>query len=191
MPAVEITATWPAIGLALLSTAAIFAAVILYARITGLRSFAKMSSFDFAATVAMGSTMAGVGMGDSSLVVGLVVLGTFFAMQATIALLRRHSSFERIVDNTPMVLMVGDHVLQRNLDRTRVTEGDIRSKLREANVYNTRNLKAVILETTGTITVIRGDDELDIDLFVDVRDHELLRPDAGNHAAGADGDHGA
>ncbi len=189
MPAVEITATWPAIWLALLSTAVIFAAVILYARLTGLRSFAKMSSFDFAATVAMGSTMAGVGMGNSSLVVGLVVLGTFFAMQATIALLRRHTKFERVVDNTPMVLMAGDRVIQQNLDKTRVTEGDIRSKLREANVYNTRHLKAVILETTGNISVIRGDDELDLDLFRDVRNHELLQPDGGDHDRGTDEEH--
>lgn len=171
----ELSATWSALALAVLSTAAIFAAVIAYTRLTGLRSFSKMSSFDFAATVAIGSTMAAVGMSGSSLLIGLVVLGTFYSLQATIALLRRHSGFERVVDNEPMLLMVGDRMLQENLDRTRVTENDIHAKLREANVYSYDTLRAVILETTGDISVIHGDDELDLSIFSDVRGSEHLR----------------
>lgn len=174
MSSPELAASWSTIGLAAGSAAAIFVAVIAYTRLAGLRSFSKMSSFDFAATVAIGSTMASVGMSASSLVVGLVVLATFYGMQASIALLRRHAGFDAVVDNDPMLLMVGDRILTDNLDRVRVTEGDIKSKLREANVYNYDTLKAVILETTGDISVIHGDQPLDLDIFADVRDRDQL-----------------
>lgn len=171
----EVTASWPSLGLAAMSTAVIFLVVIGYTRLAGLRSFSKMSSFDFAATVAMGSTMAAVGMSGSSLSVGIVVLGTFYAVQVGIALLRRHAGFDAVVDNDPLLLMVGRRVLNDNLDIARVTEGDLRAKLREANVYNYDTLRAVILETTGDITVIHGDQPLDIGIFADVRDHERLQ----------------
>ncbi|MFN2557714.1 MAG: hypothetical protein ABR592_12780 [Nitriliruptorales bacterium] len=46
--------TWATLLLAVLSTLGIFISTIVYTRITGLRSFSKMSSFDFAITVAVG-----------------------------------------------------------------------------------------------------------------------------------------
>jgi len=170
----ELSASWSALALAAFSSAAIFATVILYTRLTGLRSFSKMSSFDFASTVAIGSTMAAVGMSGSSLLIGVVVLATFYGIQATVALLRRRFRFEAVVDNDPMLLMVGHRMLDDHLDRTRVTENDIRAKLREANVYNYDSLKAVILETTGDISVIHGEDSLDPSIFSDVRGSEHL-----------------
>ena len=170
----EITASWSTIGLAALSTVAVLAAVITYTRLAGLRSFSKMSSFDFAVTVAIGTIMGSVALSGSSLVVGLVVLGLFYLLQVSIALLRRHARFDKVVDNDPLVLMVGANMVAENLNRTRVTPNDIRSKLREANVYNYDDVKAVILESTGDISVIHGEGGIDLDIFTDVIEHERL-----------------
>lgn len=56
----EISSSWGQIGLVVLSSLAILIAVVAFVRIIGLRSFSKMSSFDFAVTVAMGSLLASV-----------------------------------------------------------------------------------------------------------------------------------
>lgn len=58
-----------------LSALGIYAAVILFTRIAGKRSFSKMSSFDFAMTVAVGSILASTILNSSvSLMEGVVGL---------------------------------------------------------------------------------------------------------------------
>ncbi|OKI17062.1 hypothetical protein A6A08_07310 [Nocardiopsis sp. TSRI0078] len=58
--------------LILVSTVGIFATVLTYTRIAGLRSFSKMSSFDFAMTVAVGSLVATVAVAQVPLLEGMV-----------------------------------------------------------------------------------------------------------------------
>ncbi len=170
----ELSASWTALWLAVVSTVGIFVAVVTYTRVTGLRSFSKMSSFDFAVTVAIGSLMATVALSGSSLLTGVVALATLYAVQFSVALLRRLVRFERLVDNEPLLLMAGRDMLNDNLRQARITEDDVRAKLREANVYNYNTILAVVLETTGDISVIHGEGEVDLDVFHNVRDKEEL-----------------
>ncbi len=173
----ELGSSWTAVWLVVASTIGIVAAVVTYTRIVGLRSFSKMSSFDFAITVAVGSLMGSVALSNSSLLEGAVALATFFGVQSAVALGRRYHRFSKVVDNEPLVLMAGKRMLSENLDRARVTEDDVRAKLREANVYNYDTLRAVVLETTGDVSVLHGDGELDLDIFQDVVDIEDLQAD--------------
>lgn len=156
------------------SAVGILTAVVVYTRVVGLRTFSKMSSFDFAVTVAVGSTMASVALLGSSLLAGVLAIGTLLAVQYVIARLRRRWNLSAVVDNAPVVLMVGRRFLADNLERSRVTEDDVRAKLREANAYNYDQVRAVILETTGDISVIHGDAPVSLDIFADVTDHEVL-----------------
>lgn len=168
-----LTTTWTHVGLVVLSTIAIFLAVITYTRIAGLRSFSKMSSFDFASTVAVGSMMATVAVTDASLVNGVVALGTLYATQTAIAILRRRTSVEKMIDNQPLLLMVRGRVLDDNLRRGRITHLDLVAKLREANVTNYDNVLAVVLEMTGDVSVLHGDGPLEPGLLDGVEDHGL------------------
>lgn len=167
--------SWSSLVLIVIATVGIFASTVFYTRILGLRSFSKMSSFDFAITVAVGSLVASVSLTSSSLLTGVVALGTLFATQGVISLLRRVAQFSRIVDNQPVLLMAGERMLSDNLLKAKVTEDDVRGKLREANVYNYHTLRAVVLETTGDISVIHGDNDLNLDIFQDVLDKDELQ----------------
>lgn len=179
MIAQELGTTWTAAGLVVLSSIAMYCSLVVYTRVAGLRTFSKMSSFDFAITVAFGSMLASVALSGSSLLEGIVALGVLIGMQVLVALARRHGRFSRVVDNQPVLLMAGPRLLERNLDRTRVTADDIRSQLRQHNVLNHDSLRAVVLETTGDISVLHGDGPLDLEVVADVRDqHELRAADA-------------
>ncbi|NYH55833.1 uncharacterized membrane protein YcaP (DUF421 family) [Nocardiopsis arvandica] len=156
--------------LILVSTVGVFATVITYTRIAGLRSFSKMSSFDFVMTVAVGSLVATVAVSRSSLLEGMTALAALYLLQVAIALLRRFSPFKQAVDNKPLLLMADGTMLRDNMRRSRVTEDDVKSKLRSANVRNLGSVRAVVLETTGDISVLHGPGELDLSLFEDVRD---------------------
>ena len=158
-----ITTTWSDAGMASLSLVAIYVAIIAYVRITGLRSFSKMSAGDFAMTVAVGSLFASIASSPSpSLLLGLLVLGGLFFGQWLLAFLRTRSGFARkLVDNDPLLLMDGEVILEANLAKANVSRGDLIAKLREANVTRFEQVLAVVFETTGDISVLHSEDDLD------------------------------
>ena len=65
--------------------------------------------------------------------------------------------------------MDGDTILYDNLKKAKIKKNDLLSKLREANVLNTRQIRAVVLETTGDISVLHGEGKLEDDLLKDVQ----------------------
>ncbi|WP_081208759.1 DUF421 domain-containing protein [Salegentibacter sediminis] len=155
-----------------LTAIGIYLAVIILTRIAGKRSFSKMSSFDFAMTVAIGSIIAGTTLNSSiSLAQGITGLASVYFLQILIAILRRHTSLQKLIDNSPLLLMDGPEILNENLKKARLTQGDLRSKLREANVTKFSDIKAVVFETTGDISVLQhndGDLEVESWLLKDV-----------------------
>lgn len=141
-----------------LSCLGIYITVILLTRIFGKRSFSKMSSFDFAMTVAIGSLIASTILTSSvSLAEGMLALLAVYSLQLTAAFFRRYALFSKAIDNRPLLLMEKSHIYHDNLKKALVTEGDIRSKLREANVTSFEHVQAVIFETTGDISVIHSE----------------------------------
>ena len=143
-----------------LTAVIIYVAMILFTRIAGKRSFSKMSSFDFGVTIAIGSIVASVILSKSvSLIQGLVGLASLYILQMLVANLREFNSIQGLVDNEPLLLMDGNQVLEKNLKKAKVTMSDLKGKLREANVLHRDQVKAVVFESTGDISVLHGDSE--------------------------------
>lgn len=157
-----------------LSAVGVYAAVILLTQVAGLRSFAKMSGFDFAMTVAVGSTVASAMLTKSpSLPEAVVGLAVLYAFQALIAVGRRRSDAVRsVVDNEPVLVMTRYGFLHENLRAARLSEDDVWAKLRAANVLDLSTVRAVVLETTGDVSVLAGEGELDARVLSGVRDAE-------------------
>ncbi|MEX2598710.1 MAG: YetF domain-containing protein [Dehalococcoidia bacterium] len=167
-----------ALVMVVVSTVIIYFGVILLTRIAGLRSFATISSFDFIMTIAMGSIVATTAVSrQTPLSQAVAAVGVLFLLQVAVALLRRWSvRFKWAIDNEPLLLMAGPKVLPENLKHARLTEGELLSKLREANVLDRSHVRAVVMETTGTINVLHGPDDaamLDPWLLDGVRDGRL------------------
>lgn len=161
------------------SSVAFYVALIVYTRIQGLRSFSKLSGYDFAITVAFGSLLASVIVAkDPPLLQGVLALGFLFLIQFLVGKLRTRSAAVRhLMNNEPLLLMAGPDILHKNLETGQVTEADLKAKLREANVLNFSQIRAVVLETTGEISVLHAADStmLDRDLLQGVRGLEDLR----------------
>ena len=169
-------ASWAAVGLVLLSSVLTVLAVLVGTRLVGLRSFSKMSSFDFAITVAIGTVLASTSLARSiPLAHAVAALVGLFGTQQLIALLRGRTRIGGLVDNQPVLVMIGDRMLAENMRATQITASDIRAKLREANVLRYEQVRAVVFETTGDVSVLHGEAELDPDLLQGVKDAELLR----------------
>ena len=97
-------------------------------------------------------------------------------MQYLVSWGRRHSSaFLKLVDNQPVLLMAGSKILERHLNQVRLSDADLKSKLRQAGIVSTKQVLAVVMETTGDISIFQKETHLlDISLFDDVKGKEYL-----------------
>ncbi|MEL6924587.1 MAG: YetF domain-containing protein, partial [Bacteroidota bacterium] len=146
---------------ATLASICIFIIVIALTRIIGLRAFAKFTTFDFAFTVAVGSVISSTLTSSTSIVYGTVIIFNLLLLTAVVAWLQRRSSqIEQLVTNEPLLLMDGHYILEDNLTAARVSRAQLMAKLREANVVRLDQVLAVVLETTGDISVLhQGSDK--------------------------------
>ncbi|WP_370031258.1 DUF421 domain-containing protein [Qipengyuania mesophila] len=153
--------TWLDIALrgVLLSAAALLWVVLLI-RINGLRSLSKMTNFDFVMTVALGSLVAGAAQASDWKEFGqtLIAMGGLFLVQFLAARIRKASdAADDVMQNEPVFLMRDGKFLDHALDKTRVAKSDLIAKLREANALDLSCVRAVVLETTGDVSVLHGD----------------------------------
>lgn len=138
-----------------------YAAVILFSRIAGLRSFTKLSGYDFAATIGIGSLLASAAIGTLPIWSGLAALAALFAAQAGVSWARRQDWGHALVDNQPLLMMDGSEVLQKNLASAGLIEEDLAAQLRAAGATSREDVRAVILETSGDVSVVLGEGGFD------------------------------
>jgi uncharacterized membrane protein YcaP (DUF421 family) len=144
-----------------LSTAGMYLTVLGLARWSGVRSFAQMSTFDVAVTIAIGSLLASSILSkDPPLLQGIVAAASLYGLQLCVSRLRWASDrWRRTVDNGPILLMgAGGEMLRENMRVARITEDDLRCQLRKANVIDPTRIEAVIMEGTGNVHVLHGHD---------------------------------
>ena len=150
---------WQALAEPFWDAAIMIAGVLAIHRLVGLRSFSKMSGYDFPITVATGSVIASVVVAPGTdWPVGLAALAALFVWQVVASRGRRASDrVQRALDNEPLLLMEGETVFEDNLRAAKVTRDDLIGKLREANVLHPREVRAVVFEPTGDVSVLHGD----------------------------------
>ncbi|NDW04553.1 DUF421 domain-containing protein [Jiella sp. 40Bstr34] len=136
-------------------------AVIVLARTIGLRSFSKMTAFDFIITLATGSLVATAASSVdwSAFLKAVVAIAALMSIQVVLAYGRRNSrAVTTLVDNEPLLLMRDGVFIDAAMAESRVSPGDVYAKLRGANIQAMSEVRAVVLETTGDISVLHGHD---------------------------------
>jgi uncharacterized membrane protein YcaP (DUF421 family) len=148
-----------------LSVLVIFTTLVVITRIAGLRTFAKMTSFDFATTIAIGSILATISIDPkTSIGNGIVALAAIILFQVVFAYIQRQSEkFRKTATNEPVLLMSNGKILEENLAKTNLHRSELIAKLREANVLNFKEVKAVVLESTGDVSVLHGEEDRDLE----------------------------
>lgn len=145
---------------AILAAAALLWVVIL-SRVVGLRSFSKMTAFDFVATVATGSLLANAAVATdlAGFIQPMAAIAGLFLFQLILASMRQRSKrFRNLIDNRPTILMRNGVIDEAALRRTRVARDDVIAKMREANAGNFEEVRYVVLEATGDISVLHEED---------------------------------
>ncbi|MBP0617333.1 DUF421 domain-containing protein [Jiella mangrovi] len=163
------------------------AAVIALVRVIGLRSFSKMTAFDFVITLATGSLLASAATTSDwpAFLKAVVAIAVLMGIQVALAFGRRRSrTITAVVDNDPLLLMRDGSFIDAAMAESRVSPGDVYAKLRGANIQAMSEVRAVVLETTGDISVLHGD-RLEPELLTHVRGAEDIAGAASDDAKSA------
>lgn len=146
----------------------VFIAIIILTRVIGLRSFAKFTAYDFAFTIAVGSIISSTLTSSTSIVHGIIAIASLLVLTFVFSFLqRRVPTLNNIISNKPLLLMNGDKILDKNLKHARIEKSQLVAKLREANVLNYNQILAVVLESTGDISVLHKSSSSDSEGFND------------------------
>ena len=149
---------WP--GLYRLAAMGLLAYVTLIAflRISGKRTLAKLNAFDFVVTIALGSTLSTAVLDQQVTLTQCalafaVLIGLQYAVSWSTLRVRW---LRRLLRSDPSLLLYDGRLIEPALQAQRVTEGDVRSAVRSAGVSDLRQVRAVVLESDGTLSVVRS-----------------------------------
>lgn len=161
-----------------LSAIGMYFTFIVLIRLLGQRVLATMSSFDLAAVIALGAVAGRAILGYTpTLGAGIIGVATLVTLQALTGRFRQTSFGASLVSSRPLLLMAGAQVLHQNLRRAHMVEGELYSKLRLAGIRAAGEVACVILESTGTVTVLRRGELIDPALLEGIRDTQLIPPE--------------
>ncbi|GAB1692868.1 DUF421 domain-containing protein [Krasilnikovia sp. M28-CT-15] len=157
------------------AAAGVYLAFLVMIRVVGQQALAATSSFDLAATTALGAVVGRAVLGYTpTLTAGVVGMATLLALQAAFGMLRRSHRLDQTLGSQPLLLMADGVVLPEKLRRARIAEDELRQRLREAGIRRYDDVAAVILERTGTLSILRQGETIAPELISDVPGHELL-----------------
>ncbi len=152
-----------------ITTVGIYLAFIILVRFIGQRSLASMSSFDLGCVIALGAVMGRTVLLEiPTLAIGVVALATFFATQGVLGLLRQWRRMDRLMNRQPVLLMAGPRLLHDNMRKAHVVEDEIRQVLRGAGIRRLAEVRCVILERNGSVSVLRHGHPVDPWLIADI-----------------------
>ena len=141
-------------------TVAMYAVFLLLSRVTGSRGLSNYAPFDFAAFVAVGAIIGRTALLQvPTLGVGVTALCTLFVVRGTLGLVAMTSAGDRFLNGSPVLLAVEGQLRRRELRKAHVHENDVRQALRRAGVHRLGDVKYLVLERNGMISVVRGEVE--------------------------------
>lgn len=149
--------SWESILRTTVITVMAYALLIVLLRSFGKRTLSKMNAFDFIVTVALGSTLATVSLTKSvALADGVLAFFLLIFLQYLITYLSvRNKRINNIVKATPTLLLYKGELLLQAMKEQRITSDEVYATLRAKGYPSSEDVDAVVLETDGSLTVIK------------------------------------
>lgn len=154
-PAQMLFQDWGGIVRTLIVGVLAYVGLVVFLRIAGKRTLAKLNAFDLVVTVALGSTLSAILLQESiALAEGLTAFGVLILLQYAVTFTSvRSRSFARLVRAEPTLLVRAGELLQAAADRQRVTEEEIEGAVRASGGKSLEDADMVVLESDGTLSV--------------------------------------
>lgn len=165
------------LGPVVAKAALMYAVALVGLRIAHRRTLSQWTAIDFAAAVAIGSVLGRTAVAEGqSFLVGAAALGTLLTAHWLVTMARFYGLLVGAVDHRVRVLVDHGKLRRDQMRACGLTHNDVLSKLRERGVGDLSELRYLLYETKGELTIVR-------ELGPDVPDSPLVR--AGLQGAAA------
>jgi len=163
--------SWESIVRSIIITMLAYISIVSMLRISGKRTLAKMNAFDFIVTVALGSCLATVSLNKNvALTDGLLVFFLLIFLQYSITWLSvRYKTIKNIVTSRPILLLYKGELLHSALKKERITIEEIQFSARQRGIDSLKDIHAIVLETTGDLTILQKIQENQAETLQDVK----------------------
>lgn len=140
------------------ATVGIVLTLVVLVRISGQRSLATMSAVDIACIVAVGAVAGRTTLlAVPSLTTGVIALVVLFLLRHILSGLEQRAVGNRLLARRPVVLIRDGQLLPDALRRSRISDDNLRQRLRLAGVADREDVRLAVLERTGQISVVRSE----------------------------------
>lgn len=136
---------------------AIYAILLIATRLSGRRTMAQMTPFDFVLLLIIAETTQQALLGDDfSITNATVLIVTLFGTDILLAFLKgRSRRAASLLDGNPTVLMSKGQIDEQAMRRARVDVGDLLESAREQHGLKAlSDIDAAVLEVSGGISII-------------------------------------
>lgn len=136
-----------------------YLALVVLLRGYGKRTLSKINAFDFVVTIALGSILATILLSKSvSLLEGVTALVVLMSWQFAFSwLAARSSRVRKIIASEPRLLAHDGELLTSALRDERIAADEVMQALRNHGFQRLHEVRCVILEPDGTLSVIGRD----------------------------------
>lgn len=140
-------------------SAAIYLIVLLGLRLLGKRHVAQLSILDFVLILLISNAVQNAMVGnDSSLLGGIAAAAALLALNYVLTfVLQRFGKVEKLFEGTPILLVHDGRSIPEHLAREKITEEELERVIREHGFQSISDVRNVVLELDGTISVIGMD----------------------------------
>lgn len=146
---------WEGIVRTIIVGALAYATLVLFLRISGKRTLAKLNAFDLVVTIALGSILSAILLQESvALAEGAVAFALLILLQLAVTFLSvRSARFARMVRSEPALLARNGEFCLATMKQERVTEDEVISAVRASGARDISAVDYAILESDGSINV--------------------------------------
>ena len=148
--------TYAEVGRVVVSTLAVYVALLGLLRLAGRRALAELTVIDLVVVLVLGSAVETAMIhGDTSLGAGLVAATTLLVTNRVLAeVMRRSKRFRHHVGGGPTLLVHDGQPIEDHLRRAGLSIEDLRAALRGRGYDDISEVRFALVEADGTITAI-------------------------------------
>jgi uncharacterized membrane protein YcaP (DUF421 family) len=134
----------------------LYAFVIFLLRVMGRRELSSLTAVDLVLLIVLGDAIQqGLTQDDYSVTGAVIAVSTIAAVQVGVSYLSfRSRRARRILEGEPIVIIENGALIERNLKRERLTEGDVAEEMRGQQIGSVEEVQWGILESNGTMSFI-------------------------------------
>jgi uncharacterized membrane protein YcaP (DUF421 family) len=150
---------WDSVLRVIISGVLAYAAIVVLVRVSGKRTLASMSAFDFIVNVALGSLLATIILSrDVPVVDGVAAFLVLVGLQFAVSWSSAHSErVARLVGSEPRFLVYHGGFLHDAMRHERISEAEVLQALRSEGIASAEDVAAVVLESNGSLSILRYD----------------------------------